>query len=35
MKAKHIRETAKKLIDLAEDEEKSLTKNEKECLDKY
>ncbi|MBR7037149.1 hypothetical protein IKI14_07540 [bacterium] len=35
MKAKHIRETAKKLIDLAEDKNAKLTKNEKECLDKY
>ena len=35
MKAKHIRETAKKLIELAEDKNAKLTKNEKECLDKY
>jgi len=35
MKAKHIRETAKKLIELAKDEGKNLTKKEKECLDKY
>ena len=35
MKAKHIRETAKKLIELAKDEGKNLTKNEKKCLDKY
>ena len=35
MKAKHIRETAKNLIELAEDEGKNLTKNEKECLGKY
>ena len=35
MKAKHIRETAKKLIELAKNEGKSLTKNEKEYLDKY
>ena len=35
MKAKHIRETAKKLIELAKNEGKNLTKWEKECLDKY
>lgn len=35
MKAKHIRETAKKLIELSENKEAKLTKNEKECLDKY
>ena len=35
MKAKHIRETAKNLIELAKDEGKNLTKNEKECLGKY
>ena len=35
MKAKHIKETAKNLIELAEDEGKNLTKNEKECLGKY
>lgn len=35
MKAKHIRETAKDLIELAKDKWKKLTKNEKECLDKY
>ena len=35
MKAKHIKETAKKLIELAEDTKVKLTKNEKECLDKY
>ena len=35
MKAKHIRETAKKLVKLAENKKAKLTKNEKECLDKY
>lgn len=35
MKAKHIRETAKELIILANKKEKNLTKNEKECFDKY
>ena len=35
MKAKHIRETAKKLVELAKDKNVKLTKNEKECLDKY
>ncbi len=35
MKAKHIRETAKKLIELAAEKNSKLTKNEKECFDKY
>jgi len=35
MKTKHIKETAKKLIELANNKTKKLTKNEKECLDKY
>ena len=35
MKAKHIRESAKELIQLAKNKEKKLTKNEKDCLDKY
>ncbi len=35
MKAKHIRETAKKLIELAENKGNNLTKNEKECLAEY
>jgi len=35
IKAKHIRETAQKLIQLTKDKENELTKNEKECLDKY
>ena len=35
MKAKHIRESAQQLVELAEDKKVKLTKNEKECLDKY
>ena len=35
MKAKHIKETAKKLIELTKDKNARLTKNEKKCLDKY
>jgi hypothetical protein len=35
MKAKHIRETAKNLIELANDKKTKLTKNEKECLAEY
>ena len=35
MKAKHIRESAKKLVELANDKKTKLTKNEKECLNKY
>jgi len=35
MKAKHIRESAKELIELAKNKDNKLTKNEKECLDKY
>ncbi len=35
MKAKHIRETAKQLIELTKDKKIKLTKNEKECLNKY
>lgn len=35
MKAKHIKKTAQQLVQLAKDKEKKLTKNEKECFDKY
>jgi endonuclease-3 len=35
MKAKHIRETAKKLVELSGEKNTKLTKNEKECFDKY
>ena len=35
MKAKHIRQTAQKLVDLSKDKKTRLTKNEKECFDKY
>ena len=35
MKAKHIRESAKNLVELANDKKAKLTKNEKGCLDKY
>ncbi len=35
MKAKHIRETAKKLVELAENKNGKLTPNEKNCLDEY
>ena len=35
MKAKHIRESAEKLVELAKNKKAKLTKNEKECLDKY
>ena len=35
MKTKHIRETAKELINLANKKEKNLTKNEKECFNQY
>ena len=35
MKAKHIRESAKELIELAKNEWKKLTKNEKNCLEKH
>ena len=35
MKAKHIRESAKELIELAKNKDNKLTKKEKECLDKY
>jgi endonuclease-3 len=35
MKAKHIRESAKNLVELANDKKAKLTKNEKECLGKY
>ena len=35
MKAKHIRESAQKLIELTKNKKIKLTKNEKECLDKY
>ena len=35
MKAKHIRESAQKLIELARNKAIRLTKNEKECLNEY
>jgi len=35
MKAKHIKESAKKLVELTKNKKTKLTKNEKECLDKY
>ena len=35
MKAKHIRESAEKLVELAKNKKAKLTKNEKECFDKY
>ena len=35
MKAKHIRESAEKLVELAKDKKTRLTKNERECFDKY
>ena len=35
MKAKHIRESAENLVELANDKKTKLTKNEKECLDNY
>ena len=35
MKAKHIKETAQQIVDLAQNKKTKLTKNEKECLDKY
>jgi endonuclease-3 len=35
MKAKHIKETAQKLVELSKDKKKKLTKKEKDCLDKY
>ena len=35
MKAKHIRQTAQKLIELVENKNDKLTKNEKICLGKY
>ena len=35
MKAKHIKETAEQLIELANNNENKLTKNEKDCLTKY
>lgn len=35
MKAKHIKESAKKLVELVKNKKTKLTKNEKECLDKY
>ena len=35
MKAKHIRETAKKLVELANNKKAKLTENEKECLNNY
>ena len=35
MKAKHIKETAQHLIELANNNENKLTKNEKDCLTKY
>ena len=35
IKAKHIRESAQQLVELAKDKKTKLTKNEKKCLDKY
>ena len=35
MKAKHIRESAQKIVELTKNKETKLTKNEKECLNKY
>lgn len=35
MKSKHIRETAKQLIELSKNKDNKLTPKEKECLDKY
>lgn len=35
MKAKHIRETAKKLVELSGEKNIKLTKNEKNCLEEY
>jgi len=35
MKAKHIRKSAEMLVELAKNKRTKLTKNEKECLDKY
>lgn len=35
MKAKHIRESAEMLVELTKNKKTKLTKNEKECLDKY
>jgi endonuclease-3 len=35
MKAKHIRESAEKLVELTNNKKAKLTKNEKECLDNY
>ena len=35
IKAKHIKETAQQLINLSQNSKTKLTKNEKECLDKY
>ena len=35
MKAKHIKESAKELVELAKNKKNKLTKNEKECLNKY
>lgn len=35
MKAKHIKKSAQRLVELAKDKKTKLTKNEKECLNKY
>lgn len=35
MKARHIRESAKELVELTKNKKNKLTKNEKECLDNY
>jgi len=35
MKAKHIKESAKELVELTKNKKNKLTKNEKECFDKY
>ena len=35
MKAKHIKQTAQQLIELSKNKKVKLTKNEKECLNKY
>ena len=35
MKAKHIKESAKELVNLAKEKKNKLTKNEKECLEKH
>jgi endonuclease-3 len=35
IKTKHIKESAQRLVELAKDKKTKLTKNEKECLNKY